>query len=872
MVEMSRDYTGPTWGPYLSDRQWGTVREDYSQNGTAWNYFPHDHARSRAYRWGEDGIGGISDDQQILCFAPTFWNGKDPILKERLFGLNNEEGNHGEDVKELYYYLENTPDHSWMRCLYKYAQTAFPYEHLLRENAARTKAQPEFELLDTGIFDSSEYFDIYIDYAKNNDEDLLIRISVENMSANSARLFVLPTLWFRNQWSFGLTKHKPSIMAVPKSAGQPGQTFSSVLASHYSLGEYYLYFETTNRQWYTENETNNEKLYGIPSEGKRVKDAFHTALLTNEDLDLGMETQGTKFAPIFELMLAPKGKADLRLRLTRDKLEDPLGHHFTDIMLQRKSASDTLYTTLYRNDARPDLEKIFKQALSGLLWNKQFYYYTVERWLNGDPHLPKPPEERKTGRNANWKTLNNRDILSMPDKWEYPWYASWDLAFHTLPLSFIDPAFAKEQLITITREWYMHPDGQLPAYEWNFNDTNPPLQAWAALRIYQIEKQNYGKNDADFLKRIFHKLMINFTWWVNKKDVQGLNIFEGGFLGLDNIGIFDRSAPIPGGAVLEQADGTAWMATYALNMLDIALELARLDPVYEDVASKFYEHFLYIAESYNQEWNEEDHFFYDVLLKPNGEKIPIKVRSLVGVISTFAVSILKSDLLSKLDSFRERMQWFSTYRKNTHQYLAQDDTNLSGDYFLSLVSRTRLTELLQVLLDEKEFLSRYGLRSVSRYYLDKPYHLNIDGMDYSIDYEPAEASSYLFGGNSNWRGPIWMPLNFLFIETLRKYHLYYGDTIRVECPTGSGVSMNLFQVAQLITDRIVSIFTRDAGGNRPLYGPYNTYYKREGWEDLVLFHEYFDGETGKGLGASHQTGWTALIAGLCRIFENPNPA
>jgi len=869
---MSGEYTGPTWGPYLSDRQWGTVREDYSENGTAWNYFPHDHARSRAYRWGEDGIGGVSDDQQILCFAPTFWNGKDPILKERLFGLNNEEGNHGEDVKELYYYLENTPDHSWMRCLYKYAQTAFPYEHLLRENAARTKAQPEFELLDTGIFDSSDYFDIYIDYAKNKDEDLLIRISVENRSANSARLFVLPTLWFRNQWSFGLIKHKPSITAVPKSAGQPGQTFSSVLASHYSLGEYYLYFENTNRQWYTENETNNEKLYGIPSEGKRVKDAFHTALLTNEDLDLGMETQGTKFAPVFELTLAPKGKAELRLRLTRDKLEDPLGHHFTDIMLRRKSASDTLYKTLYQNDARPDLEKIFKQALSGLLWNKQFYYYTVERWLDGDPHLPKPPEQRKTGRNANWKTLNNRDILSMPDKWEYPWYASWDLAFHTLPLSFIDPGFAKEQLITITREWYMHPDGQLPAYEWNFNDTNPPLEAWAALRIYQIEKQNFGKNDADFLKRVFHKLMINFTWWVNKKDVQGLNIFEGGFLGLDNIGIFDRSAPIPGGAVLEQADGTAWMATYALNMLDIALELARLDPVYEDVASKFYEHFLYIAESYNQEWNEDDHFFYDMLLKPNGEKIPIKVRSLVGVISTFAVSILKNDLLSKLDSFRERMQWFSTYRKNTHQYLAQDDTDLSGDYFLSLVSRNRLTELLQVLLDEKEFLSPYGLRSVSRYYLDKPYHLNIDGMDYSIDYEPAEASSYLFGGNSNWRGPIWMPLNFLFIETLRKYHLYYGDTIKVECPTGSGVSMNLFQVAQVITDRIVSIFTRDAGGNRPLYGPYNAYYKQEGWEDLILFHEYFDGETGKGLGASHQTGWTALIAGLCRIFEKPNPA
>lgn len=857
-----------TWGPYLSERQWGTVREDYSADGDAWDYFPHDHARSRAYRWGEDGLGGISDSQQFLCFAPAFWNGADPILKERLFGLNNHEGNHGEDVKELYYYLENTPTHSYMKYLYKYPVAAFPYDHLVAVNAGLTKDDAEYEILDTGIFDHDSYFDITTEYAKNGPEDILIHIKAKNRSANTATLHILPTVWFRNQWSFGLSNNKPLI-----SGFTSGEGFESVLVSHHSLDEYRFYFPPAAHLGFTENETNTDRIFGTPNDHPYKKDFFNDCLLGGKLDQLKTKSAGTKFSPFYQAEIEAGQTVELRLRLSTLKdLADPLGAEFDFIFARREKESHEFFDTIYDKKENAELLKITRQAIAGMLWSKQFYYYTVEKWLAGDKVHTDLPLSRMTGRNSNWKTANNRDILAMPDKWEYPWYATWDLAFHTLPMALVDPAFAKEQLITVTREWYMHPDGQIPAYEWNFNDSNPPVQAWAALRIYDIERSRTGRADVDFLKRIFIKLTINFTWWVNKKDIRGLNVFEGGFLGLDNIGIFDRSQPIPGNSILEQADGTAWMARYALNMLEIALEIAHTDKVYEDVASKFYEHFMYISEAYNTSWNSEDHFFYDQLVKPDGEVVPIRVRSLVGVISTFAVTILEKQQIQGLKSFRERMEWFSTYRKNSHKFLAQDGTKSNGDYLLSLVARERLVDLLRIVLDEDEFLSPWGLRSVSKYYAAHPYSMDLAGTDYSIDYEPGEATSKLFGGNSNWRGPIWMPLNFLFIEMLHKYHAYYGEELQVECPSRSGTLMNLYEVASLVSARLISMFQRDSSGNIPVHGKYNDFYNRPGCTDLILFHEYFHGETGMGLGASHQTGWTSLIAGLITQFEVKKPS
>ena len=851
------------WGPYLSERQWGTVREDYSADGNAWDYFTHDQARSRAYRWGEDGIAGISDNQQFICFAPAFWNGKDPIIKERLFGLNNHEGNHGEDVKELYYYLENTPTHAYMKFLYKYPIAAFPYDDLVIENEARSKEQPEYEILDTGVFDNDNYFDILIEYAKNGPDDILIHITVKNRSAKTAILHILPTVWFRNQWSFGLSKHKPQIGNLLAQ-----NNCHSVKVSHHSLDDYRFYFKEPTYTGFTENETNTARINNEPNDQPFKKDFFNDSLISGNTDQLKQKTAGTKFSPIYKAEIEADKTIELRFRLsTLTDLSDPLGLEFDFIFAQRMKEGHEFFDSIFKKSVNAELLNISRQAIAGMLWSKQFYYYTVEKWLEGDKINQNLPLSRLSGRNANWKTLNNRDILAMPDKWEYPWYASWDLAFHTLPMALVDPLFAKEQLITITREWYMHPDGQLPAYEWNFNDSNPPVQAWAALRIYHIEKSRTNRTDVAFLKRIFIKLIINFTWWVNKKDVRGLNVFEGGFLGLDNIGIFDRSQPVPGNSILEQADGTAWMARYALNMLDIALEIAQYDKVYEDVASKFYEHFMYISEAYNSSWNAEDHFFYDQLVKSSGEIVPIKVRSLVGVISTFAVTILESKQIAGLNSFCDRMKWFSMYRKTTHKFLAQDGTKSNGDYLLSLVARDRLLDILKIVLDEDEFLSPWGLRSVSKFYQDQPYSMDLEGQDYSIDYEPGEATGKLFGGNSNWRGPIWMPLNFLFIEMLGTYHNYYGDTLKVECPARSGQFMNLFEVAAFVSNRLVSMFLKDADGNKPIHGKYNEFYKKEGCENLLLFHEYFHGETGMGLGASHQTGWTSLIAGLISVFE-----
>ncbi len=855
------------WGPYLSERQWGTVREDYSPLGQAWEYFPHDQARSRSYRWGEDGIAGICDNLCNLCFALSMWNGNDLILKERLFGLTGKEGNHGEDCKELYYYLDNTPTHSYMKYLYKYPHSAYPYEDLVETNRQRSKQEPEYEILDTGVFDDDRYFDVYTEYAKNSEEDILIRITVYNRGAESAKFVLLPTLWFRNRWSFLGTEEKPSIKVVDTG----NNTYGIARATHHNLGTYYLYFDQPNRTLVTENETNKARIFSLPNESSFVKDAFHQAVIQDDFTFLEGNTEGTKLSPLYDLLIEGKGKKEVVLRLSKKPVDGhPLQGAFSTIFDERKNEADEFYANIQKNVPNAELKNIQRQAFAGMLWTKQYYNIDMEYWLEGDPGQPPPPEMRKDGRNSDWRTLNNEDIISMPDKWEYPWYAVWDSAFHCIPLALIDPDFAKEQLLLFLWEWYMKPNGQIPAYEWEFGDVNPPVHAWAVKEVYDIDKsRNNGEGDILFLKKGFQKLLLNFTWWVNKKDSDGNNVFEGGFLGLDNIGIFDRSDVVPGGGHLEQADGTSWMAMYCLNMLDIAIEIALVDPAYEDMATKFLEHFIYIAESLNQieenwpsSWDDHTEFFYDVLVMPEGESIPLKVRSLVGLTTMFGVLVIKKEVLGQLKNFNLRLQWFQKYRRKLNKYKVIDDFDGCDDLLLSLIPKDRLHHLMETLLDEKEFFSPVGIRSLSKVH-ENPYSIDINGIPFSIQYTPAESNTYMFGGNSNWRGPVWMPMNYLIIQSLRKYHEHYKDQMaKVECPTGSGRWVSLDTVADDIAKKLIGIFTKDEQGHRRVNGENYIYRDNPHFKDLVLFYEYFHGDTGRGVGASHQTGWTGLVAEL----------
>ena len=857
------DPTWKKWGPYVSERQWGTVREDYSGNGNAWDYFPHDHARSRVYRWGEDGIAGISDDMQRICFALALWNGKDPILKERLYGLTGNEGNHGEDVKELYYYLDSTPTHSYMKHLYKYPQNEFPYADLLNTNRNRNRYEQEYELLDTGIFNDNKYFDVFTEYAKNETEDVLIRITIHNRANEAADITVLPTLWMRNLWDFGMMHEKPLIYLKESHAD-----YGMVKADHYWIGEYHLYFEKPMLTLFTENETNRERLYGQSNRSSFVKDGFHQAVISNDYQMFNGKTSGTKFAPLYKYNIEAGSSVTVRLRLSKHGLKtSPFDREFDQVFKLRIKEADEFYDSITKA-GNEDQRAIQRQAFAGMLWSKQYFNIDIPRWLNGDPGNPAPPEARKLGRNHQWHALNNEDIISMPDKWEYPWYAAWDLAFHCVPIAMIDPQFAKEQLILFLREWYMHPNGQLPAYEWAFGDVNPPVHAWSCLQVYKIEKNKTGKGDIAFLKRVFQKLLINFTWWVNRKDHKGNNVFEGGFLGLDNIGVFDRSNMIPGGGVLEQADGTAWMAMYCLNMLEMALEIAQVDDTYEDVTTKFFEHFVYIAESLNRigenwtgSWDDEEGFFYDVLAMPDGRYIPVKVRSLVGLSTLFATLVLKKDMLDRVPDFHKRLKWFQQYREKNKQYLVIEELNDHDDILLSLVPKERLEKLMKALLDENEFLSPGGIRSISRIHKDG-YSVNIDGREFGLDYQPAEGTSALFGGNSNWRGPVWMPMNYLLVQALQTLYDYHKNELQVEMPTDSGNYMNLGEVSNELAKRLISIFEKDANGIRPANMDHPIYQHDEHFKDLVLFYEYFHGDTARGVGASHQTGWTGVVAEL----------
>jgi len=856
------------WGPYLSERQWGTVREDYSADGDAWNHFPQTQARSRAYRWGEDGIAGLCDRHQYICFALALWNGRDRILKERLFGLANAQGNHGEDIKEYHYYLASTPTHSYMQCLYKYPQGEFPYQKLLEENARRSRFDPEYELLDTGIFDQDRYFDVFVEYAKASAEDILIRITAHNRGPEAAELHLLPTLWFRNTWSWGWDDYRPE--AVAKEASIQEQ--AAVAVSHRAYGERWLLLEGRPELLFTENETNFERVFGVPNRTRYVKDAFHDYLIEGKRDGVNPAKRGTRMAGHYPAQIGPGESLTVRLRFTDQAPSgDAFGEPFEEVFATREAEADEFYSQRLPQHCGEDGRNVQRQAFAGLLWNKQFYNYDVRTWLDGDPAGPTPPPERRNGRNSHWLHLYNSDVISMPDKWEYPWYASWDLAFHCVALGLVDPDYAKEQLLLFLREWYMHPNGQVPAYEWNFADVNPPVHAWAAWRVYKIERRVRGRADRIFLERVFQKLLLNFTWWINREDPNDMNIFEGGFLGLDNIGLFDRSKPLPGGGTLELSDGTSWMAMYCLNMLAIALELAREDPAYEDVASKFLEHFIYIAEAMNNIgghgiglWDEQDGFYYNVMCLPDGSDHKIlRVRSMVGLIPLFAVTTLEPADLERMPDFHGRMKWFLEHRPEAQNLVTFSRPSEHGTrQLLAIVAQKRLERVLGYMLDEQEFLSPYGIRSLSKYHKDHPYHLVVDQTDYGVDYAAGESTTNLFGGNSNWRGPIWMPLNFLLIEALQRNHYFYGDEFRVECPSGSGRKLTLWEVARLISRRLISIFLRGQDGRRPLYGSREKFQREPHWRDLILFHEYFHGDTAEGLGASHQTGWTALVAKL----------
>jgi hypothetical protein len=906
------------WGPYVSDRAWGTVREDYSAYGTAWDYLPHDHARSRAYRWNEDGLAGISDRHQELCLAVALWNGRDPILKERLFGLTGSEGNHGEDVKEYYFHLDSTPTHSFMRMLYKYPQRAFPYGDLVEQNRRRDRSAPEYELIDTGAFDEDRYFDVFVEYAKVDAEDLLMRVTVCNRGPETAPVHVLPTLWFRNTWSWNGDTRKGQLRALPAGGGPAAIEVDTI-----RYGRRWIYFDGGPELLFTENETNTRRLFGFDNAMPYVKDGINDYVVHGNRDAVNPGHTGTKAAAQYVADVPAGGSISFRIRLsplgpesfgtaslepvasvstsrrgqstaTRRGPDDagapsasaavaewPIPESesgpaspfdgFDALFAQRQLEADEFYAEVIPHSLSEDARAVMRQSLAGMLWSKQFYHYVVRDWLQGDPRQPAPPSEREHGRNHQWRHLHNADVISMPDKWEYPWYAAWDLAFHCLPLALVDSDFAKEQLLLMLREWYMHPNGQLPAYEWAFGDVNPPVHAWAAWRVYKIEKKRRGVGDRVFLERVFQKLLLNFTWWVNRKDAEDSNVFEGGFLGLDNIGVFDRSAPLPTGGHIEQSDGTSWMAMYSLNLLAMAMELARENPAYEDVASKFWEHFLYIGHAIGHQgknksldlWDDEDGFFYDTLHRPDGSRFPMKVRSMVGLIPLYAVETLEPELLELLPDFRKRLDWFVANREDLTDNVACMQTPGRGERrLLSVVTADRLQRVLAYMLDENEFLSPYGIRAISRHHHKHPYVLPLDGHEHRVDYEPGESSTGLFGGNSNWRGPIWFPVNYLLVESLQKFHHYFGDDLKVECPTGSGQMMTLGEVAAEISHRLSRIFLRDDEGRRPVFGDVARFQLDPHWRDYLPFHEYFHGDTGRGVGASHQTGWTGLVAKL----------
>ncbi len=842
------------WGPYLSERQWGTVREDYSDNGDSWSYFPHDHARSRAYLWGEDGIAGLCDRMQDICFAPAFWNGKDPVLKERLFGLNNHEGNHGEDVKELYYYLDNIPSHFYMKYLYKYPQQPFPYNELVQKNAARGLNDAEFEILDTGVFDNNAYFDIFISYAKFSEDDIAIKIEITNRAAESAAITVLPTIWFYNRWQYGGLRDRPLIEKMDNN---------SVMLHHERAGGYYFYFSGADYLLFTENETNEERIFNRPNESIFVKDAFNDAIVQQKNIEkLAERGHGTKCSPVFNMQLNAGEQKTLYLRLSANVVNDPpIPENIEELFVLRKKEADEFYGGIIKG-SDSETANIQRQAFAGLLFNKQYYHFDVERWLRKKNSESNIPAGELHMRNTKWKTLKNQDVISMPDKWEYPWYAAWDAGFHAIAMALIDPVFAKNQLLLLMREWYMNPEGQLPAYEWDFSDVNPPVHAFAAFEIYNIEKKKTGSGDVLFLKKIFQKLIINFTWWVNRKDANGNNIFEGGFLGLDNISLFNRNMPLGEGVVLEQTDGTSWMAMYALNMMDIAVELSLYDQSFEDAATKFYEHFVIIAAALNEMelWDEEDDFFYDVLSVSGKENFPLKIKSVVGLTPLYATSLTNKSSIENLKDFNKRISWFKNYRLNNKNYLPGEFSS-SGKTLFSILQKDRLVTLLSTFFDEAAFLSDGGVRSLSKYYHKNPYHLSLGGQHFSIEYNPADSTSAMYGGNSNWRGPVWMPVNYLFIKALQKYGAAYGDTLKMPFPTGSGTSYTLTEIADLLTSRLLKVFLKNEDGGRPVFGAYNYFYANEG-NGLVLFHEYFHGDDLSGLGASHQTGWTALLLNL----------
>jgi hypothetical protein len=855
------------WGPYLSERQWGTVREDYSAHGAAWESFPHDHARSRAYRWGEDGLLGISDNHQRLCFALALWNERDPILKERLFGLTGPEGNHGEDVKDYYFYLDSTPTHAYMKGLYKYPQAEFPYARLVEENRGRSRRDPEFELVDTGVFAEDRYFDVAVEYAKAAPDDLLVRITVTNRGPDAAALHLLPTLWCRNTWAWAPGAARPRLRRDPAGGGA-----AAVLVEHPDLpGAYRLYAEGQPEWLFTENETNRRRLFGVEDERPFVKDAFHEHVVHGVAGAVNPAGEGTKAAARYRLRVGPGESAVVRLRLVDGEPREPgFGPGFDALVARRQAEADDFYAGVIPAKLSDDARSVMRQALAGMLWSKQWYHYDVRRWLEGDPAQPAPPAERRGGRNREWGHLYNDDVVSMPDKWEYPWYAAWDLAFHAIALALVDSDFAKGQITLFLREWYMHPNGQIPAYEWALGDVNPPVQAWAAWRVYKIDRKRHGRGDREFLESAFHKLLLNFTWWVNRKDAEGMNVFQGGFLGLDNIGVFDRSAPLPTGGHIEQSDGTSWMGMFSLNMLAIALELARENPAYESVASKFFEHFAQIAHAMDSRacgdlslWDDEDGFFYDVLHLDSGEHRHMRVRSLVGLIPLLAVETLEPEVVDRLPGFRRRLEWFVRSRPELREHVETVDQAGGGPRrLLSIVSREQLPRVLRVMLDEREFLSPHGIRAVSRHHREHPYMLTSDGREYRVDYEPAESSTGLFGGNSNWRGPIWFPINYLLIEALQKFDHFYGPDLRVECPTGTGTPVPLWDVAAELSRRLTRIFLRDAAGRRPVHGGVALFQADPHWRDLVWFYEYFHGDNGAGIGASHQTGWTGLVAKL----------
>ena len=873
-LQEARDHKSPwkKWGPYLSERQWGTVREDYSSDGVAWDYFPHDHARSRAYRWGEDGLAGFSDEKQRLCFALALWNGKDPILKERLFGLTNSEGNHGEDVKEYYFYLDSTPTHSYMKYLYKYPQAAYPYSNLGETNRIRLRTQPEYELLDTGVFNDDRYFDVFVEYAKQDAEDILIRITVWNRGPEPAELQVLPHLWFRNTWSQSNRPIAPSITAMH---GPAGVTLAE--ASHRELGDWLFSCDGDVPLLFTNNETNQSRLFGTANVSPYVKDAFHRYIVEGELGAINLTTTGTKMAGQYKLTVPSRDKRVLRLRLTRSSLANQVGALFSSnydaVFSLRLNEADEFYQSIAPPAATDDERSVYRQALSGMLWSKQYFYFDLETWLAEHGHNPVRGLRNAGTRNANWFHMLNDDVISMPDKWEYPWYAAWDLAFHTIALHEVDPDFAKNQLLMMLREVYLHPNGQIPAYEWNFSDVNPPVQAFAALTIYGSEKLKYGTGDKAFLKTVFQKLLLNFSWWANRKDPEGRNLFEGGFLGLDNIGVFDRSRPLPTGGHMEQADGTAWMALFCQNMLEIALELASDDVTYEPMALKFMEHFLWIAggmdrigENQDELWDEEDGFFYDLLHLPDGTAGRLKVKSMVGLLPLCATSLISRDLIEKFPRLRQKVaQFVQKHPDLVANIFPSDRPGRNGQYLLSVLNEGKLRRILRHMLDESGFLSPYGIRSLSRYHLENPYKFDVHGEEYVVQYQPAESQTGLFGGNSNWRGPVWFPINVLIIRALLQYYRYFGDDFRIECPTRSGRMLTLYEVAMELTRRLTRIFLKDTNGRRPVYGTTEKFQRDPLWRDYILFFEYFHGDSGAGLGANHQTGWTGTVARLLQM-------